>query len=27
LPWPKQQVLQHIRLDHLLEYLLGDKLT
>jgi uncharacterized protein len=27
LPWPKQQVLHHIRLDHLLEYLLGDKLT
>lgn len=27
LPWPKQQLLQHIRLDHLLEYLLGDKLT
>jgi hypothetical protein len=27
LPWPKQHVLGHIRLDHLLEYLLGDKLT
>ncbi|MCA1928599.1 YcjX family protein [Rheinheimera sp.] len=27
LPWPQQHLLGHIRMDHLLEYLLGDKLT